>query len=127
MNIKHGFASFSTNDLDKTKDFYSDVLGLKAEEDKDMGLIKVGLPTGGEVMIYPKDNHEAASFTVLNLIVTDIDQAVDELSGKGVKFETYEGFGQDAKGVARSSDQNPGPPIAWFKDPAGNILAVIEG
>lgn len=126
MRTKRVFSSFSTNDLGKTKDFYIKTLGLEVEKDKDMDILKLKLPGGGEVMIYPKDNHEPASFTVLNLLVENIDESVDELTKKQVGFEKYDGFGQDNKGIARSSDTNPGPAIAWFKDSAGNILAIIE-
>lgn len=119
------FSSFSTNDLEKAKKFYSDVLGLDVVEMKDMGLLQLRLAGGGSVMIYPKENHTPATFTVLNFPVSDIDKAVDELTGKGVQFERYEGFEQDEKGIARGGEDR-GPSIAWFKDPAGNILAVLE-
>jgi predicted enzyme related to lactoylglutathione lyase len=82
----------------------------------------VHLPDGGRVFIYPKPNHEPATFTVLNFAVDNIDAAVDELSRRGVQFERYEGIPADAKGIVRGN----GPDIAWFKDPAGNILAVVE-
>ena len=125
-DIKSVFSSFSTDDLKKSEEFYSQTVGLKVEEDKTMGLLKLHLPGGTTVMVYPKDNHEPAAFTVLNLVVDDIDTAVDNLSAKGVKFETYEGFKQDAKGIARSDKPEAGPSIAWFKDPAGNVISVIN-
>lgn len=114
------FSSFSVNDLQKAKDFYAQTLGLKVQESKE------GLelhPGENDVFIYPKPNHSPATFTVLNFLVDDIEQTVDELSGKGVKFEHYDGeIKTDEKGIHR----NGGPTIAWFKDPAGNILSVVE-
>ena len=117
----HAFAGFSSNDIPKTKDFYSQKLGLEVTEENGMLTLHPG--GGGTVLIYPKDNHEPATFTVLNFPVEDIDKAVDGLVAKGIELERYEGFDQDERGVMR--DQ--GPAIAWFKDPAGNILSVLEG
>jgi catechol 2,3-dioxygenase-like lactoylglutathione lyase family enzyme len=117
----HGFSGFSSNDIAKSKQFYSETLGLEVTEEN--GMLTLHLAGGGKVLIYPKDNHEPASFTVLNFPVADIDTAVDGLIQAGVKFERYEGMGQDERGIAR---ENP-PLIAWFKDPAGNILSVLEG
>lgn len=120
------FSSYSTNDVKKTKDFYQQTLELKVEE-TDMGehsFLTVTLATGGRVLIYPKPNHEPATFTVLNFPVDNIDTAVDELTKRGVRFLQYEGdIKTDEKGIARGSD---GPPIAWFEDPAGNIISVLE-
>ena len=116
----HGFSGFSTNDIPKAKEFYSGTLGVEVTEEN--GMLTLHLAGGGTVLIYPKDNHEAATFTVLNFPVADIDKAVDDLTNAGVQFEKYEGSGQDEKGIAR---QYP-PPIAWFKDPAGNILSVLQ-
>lgn len=123
-NFKKSFSSFSTNDIEQAKDFYGNVLGLNIQE-SDMGVIQLKLFGEHNVMIYPKPNHEAASFTVLNFLVDDIDQAVDELISKGLKFEHYDeaNLRTDEKGISRG---NGGPNIAWFKDPAGNILAVLE-
>lgn len=115
------FSSFSVNDLDKAKAFYNEVLGLQVTP-MDMGHLEV---KGGNhtVMIYPKPDHTPATFTVLNFPVENIDKAVDELISRGVNFEKYEGaIKTDAKGIARGD----GPLIAWFKDPAGNILSVLE-
>ena len=123
MNFKGVFSGFSVDDLDKAKQFYSEVLGFKVEED--MGL-QIILPGGGKIFVYPKENHARATYTVLNLVVEDIDKAVEELSDKGVKFEKYEGFHQDEKGIARGKEAKMGPDIAWFKDPAGNILSVLQ-
>jgi catechol 2,3-dioxygenase-like lactoylglutathione lyase family enzyme len=116
----HGFSGFSTNDIARAKEFYSGTLGVEVTEEN--GMLTLRLAGGGTVLIYPKDNHEAASFTVLNFPVADIDKAVDQLTSAGVQFEKYEGSGQDERGIAREYP----PPIAWFKDPAGNILSVIE-
>jgi len=120
------FSSFSVDDLASAKKFYTETLKLKLDNER-MGLT-LNLPKGGTLFLYPKKNHVPATFTVLNLIVDDIDKAVDELAGKGVRFEHYDGeIKTDPKGIARSGPRNPGPSIAWFKDPAGNILSVIEG
>ena len=116
------FSSFSVDDLRASSAFYGGVLGVKVLEEKE-GL-SLAL-TGTKVFIYPKPNHTPANFTVLNFAVPDVEQAVDQLIGRGVRFEQYAGedLQTDAKGICRSSG---GPPIAWFKDPAGNILSVVE-
>ncbi|HEX7047390.1 MAG TPA: VOC family protein [Gammaproteobacteria bacterium] len=123
------FSSFSVNDLGKAKMFYGEVLGLEISAVKMDDMPKeywpLSLRVGGgtDVLIYPKPNHEPATFTVLNFPVPDIEKAVDALSAHGVHFEHYEGdIETDAKGIHRSD----GPLIAWFKDPAGNVLSVIE-
>ena len=116
----HAFSGFSTNDIPKTKEFYGGTLGLEVTEEN--GMLTLHLAGGGRVLIYPKDDHEPASFTVLNLPVDDIDSAVDRLTAAGVTFERYEGSGQDERGIARAYP----PPIAWFKDPVGNILSVLQ-
>ena len=118
------FSGISVNDLDKAKKFYTETLDLELDSDE-MGL-QLRLPGGGHLFIYQKDNHEPASFTVLNFVVEDIDDAVDALAKAGVTFEKYEGFHQDEKGIARGIAAKMGPDIAWFKDPAGNILAVLK-
>lgn len=118
------FSGFSVNDLEKAKTFYTEVLGLKVE-DETMGLT-LGLPAGGSSFIYPKENHEPATYTMLNFVVSDIDEAVDSLVEMGVEFEIYEGMTQDEKGIARGIDAKMGPDIAWFKDPAGNIISVLQ-
>lgn len=116
------FSSFSANDLQKAKEFYGGTLGVDLTEQKE-GLA-LHLDGGGEIFIYPKPNHTPASFTVLNFPVDNIDKAVDELTELGVTFEQYEGdIKTDEKGISRA---NGGPEIAWFKDPAGNILSVLE-
>lgn len=118
------FSSFSTNDIAKTKEFYSQTLGLDVEvQDEAMPLLTLHLAGGGSVLIYPKDDHTPATFTVLNFPVRNIDTAVDDLTARGVTFEQYTGEMQtDEKGIMRTG----GPLIAWFKDPTGNILSVIE-
>lgn len=117
------FSSYSVNDLAKAESFYRDILGLNVKRDP-MGILEVKAGGGLRVMIYPKEDHQAASFTVLNFLVDDVDKTVDELIAKGVKFEQYEGeIKTDKKGISRDSG---GPEIAWFKDPAGNILSVLN-
>jgi predicted enzyme related to lactoylglutathione lyase len=125
----HAVSSFSVDDIAKAKQFYGETLGLEVKEDAKMGMLTIHLKTGGEIMIYPKPNHEPATFTVLNFPVDDIEQAVQELGEKGVEFEHYtEGpVKTDDKGIARGKEAGMGPDIAWFKDPAGNVLAVLEG
>jgi catechol 2,3-dioxygenase-like lactoylglutathione lyase family enzyme len=119
------FSGFSVDDQDKAKEFYTKTLGLELA-DETMGL-ELKLPGGGHVFVYPKDDHEPATFTILNFVVDDVDEAVRELVGRGVEFERYEGMSyQDDKGIARGLKANMGPDIAWFKDPAGNILAVLQ-
>ena len=114
------FSGFSVDDIDTAKDFYGGTLGLDVrEEPYGLGLDLAG---GGTVFIYPKDDHEPATFTVLNFPVPDIEAAVDALMSQGVAFERYDGMGQDDRGIASME----GPRIAWFRDPAGNILSVIQ-
>ena len=118
------FSGFSVNDLAAARTFYGQTLGLQVEENAQGGLqLKVAGPSG--IFIYSKDDHVPATYTILNFLVADIDSAVDELAGKGVKFEKYEGI-TDAKGIARGSSVGQGPDIAWFKDPAGNFLSVLK-
>jgi catechol 2,3-dioxygenase-like lactoylglutathione lyase family enzyme len=123
----HAFSGFSSNDIPAAKTFYGDVLGLSLEDS--MGGLDVTLPGGHHVFIYPKPDHQAATFTVLNFPVDDIDAAVDELNAKGVKTKIYEDsehFRTDEKGIARPpAGSGFGPNIAWFKDPAGNVLSVL--
>lgn len=120
------FSGFSVDDLGKAKEFYGNTLGLEVSEDKEMGVVALKIAGGTEIFVYPKDNHEPATFTILNFPVSDIDRAVDDLTAKGVRFERYDMPGQpgpDEKGIYRGEF---GPPIAWFKDPAGNVLSVLE-
>ena len=116
------FSGFAVDDLDKARAFYEGTLGL--EVSTEMGLLNLLLDGGARpTLVYPKPDFEPATYTILNFPVDDIDAAVDALTERGVAFEIYEGFGQDEKGIARSDE---GPPIAWFRDPAGNILSVLE-
>jgi len=115
------FSGFSVNDLAAAKEFYSGTLGLAVEE----GGPGLRLPIGNGILIYEKSNHTPATYTMLNFPVDDIDQAVEDLKRKGVTFEHYEGM-TDEKGIARGIDAGQGPDIAWFTDPAGNILSVLK-
>ncbi|MEV4430120.1 VOC family protein [Streptomyces sp. NPDC053792] len=119
------YSGFSVDDLDAARGFYGDVLGLTVEETgmEGMRMLNLTLPGGARVFVYPKENHTPATFTILNFEVDDIDRAVDELVGRGVTFERYPGFEADEKGVVRSGH---GPAIAWFTDPARNVLAVLS-
>ena len=117
------FSSFSVNDIQAAKKFYTTVLGLDVV-DNPMGLIELKIAGANNIIVYPKPNHVPATFTILNFPVDDIDTAVDALTEKGILFEQYEGqIKTDEKGIYRGSR---GPRIAWFKDPAGNILSVLE-
>ena len=118
----NAFSGFSVDDLEKAKAFYGQVLGLELSEMN--GLLELHLGGGARVLIYPKPNHTPATFTILNFPVANVEEAVDELTRRGVRFERYdeEDLKTDAKGIARGE----GPTIAWFKDPAGNILSVLE-
>ena len=120
LKDSHAFSGFSAPDLAAEKAFYADTLGLDVTEEND--LLGLNFTNGHSVMIYPKENHEPATFTVLNFPVDDIEAAVDKLASAGVTFERYEGFDQDERGISRGE----GPLIAWFKDPAGNILSVLK-
>jgi catechol 2,3-dioxygenase-like lactoylglutathione lyase family enzyme len=125
LKTKQAFSGFSVDNLAKAREFYAGTLGLTVD-DAGAGL-GLQLPGGGTVFVYPKDDHQPATFTILNFEVEDIDEAVDELMNRGVQFERYEGLPVDEKGILRGISQNRGPDIAWFKDPAGNILAVLKG
>ena len=116
------FTSFSANDISKAKEFYAGTLGLEVSETD--GLLTLHLVGGSKVLIYPKSNHVAATFTVLNFPVEDVDQAVDKLRKHGVRFERYDepDMKTDEKGIMWGN----GPTIAWFKDPAGNVLSVVH-
>jgi len=113
------FSGFSADDIPRAKQFYGETLGLNVSEE--MGGLILHLGGGVDVFVYPKENHVPATFTILNFPVEDVDAAVDRLTEAGVTFEHYEGFDQDEKGIARGGE---GPTIAWFRDPAGNILSV---
>jgi catechol 2,3-dioxygenase-like lactoylglutathione lyase family enzyme len=115
------FSGFAVDDLQAAREFYEGTLGLNVSDDN--GLLTLHLAGGRDTLVYPKPDYVPATYTILNFPVADIDEAVDRLAERGVRFERYEGFEQDEKGIARLED---GPDIAWFTDPAGNILAVLE-
>jgi len=117
------FSGFSVNDIPKAKKFYGETLGLEVSESN--GLLTLRLAGGASVLIYPKPNHTPATFTILNFPVDSVDKAVDEITKRGVRFEIYNqpDLKTDERGIVRNA---PGPTIAWFKDPAGNILSVLE-
>ena len=118
------FSGFAVDDLEAARPFYEDTLGLKVSViDEEGGLMALNLAGGRDVFVYRKPDHAPANYTILNFRVDDIEQTVDELSSRGVRFERYDGFDQDEKGITRGA---PGPAIAWFTDPAGNILSVLE-
>ena len=121
IKYKEIFSGFSVDDIEKAKSFYEKTLGMKVKQDH-MGHLELHIEGSNSVLVYPKPNHSPASFTVLNFPVEDIDKAVDELRKRGVDFEQYgEPIKTDEKGICRGE-----PNIAWFKDPAGNILSVLE-
>jgi len=115
------FSGFSVDDVEAARNFYADTLGLEVSEEN--GMLSLHLGGGAEVLAYPKPNHVPAEFTVLNFPVDDVEATVDELTTKGVTFEHYDGSPQDAKGIMRGQ----GPDIAWFRDPAGNVMSVLSG
>jgi catechol 2,3-dioxygenase-like lactoylglutathione lyase family enzyme len=114
------FSGFSVNDIPTAKRFYAETLGLEVTEE--YGMLTLHIAGGTSILVYPKADHTPATYTILNFPVDEIDAAVDELTQRGVTFERYEGMEQDERGIARGE----GPPIAWFKDPAGNILSVLQ-
>ena|ERR1041384_3730000 len=125
MFIKNkSFSSFSVNDIEKAKEFYGKTLGLDISSDNKMGILELHITDHYNIMIYPKPDHIPAAFTILNFRVDDIDNGVAELTKKGITFEHYEfeDIKTDEKGIMRGN----GPNIAWFKDPAGNILSVLD-
>jgi catechol 2,3-dioxygenase-like lactoylglutathione lyase family enzyme len=115
------FSGFSVDDLPKAKQFYGQTLGLEVSEAN--GLLTLHIAGGRNILVYPKDNHIPATFTILNFPVGNIEQAVDDLTSRGVRMEIYFEGKHDEKGIFRGG----GPLIAWFKDPAGNLLSVLEG
>jgi len=114
------FSGFAVDDMEKARQFYGETLGIRTSEE--YGLMTLHLAGGRDTLVYPKPGHVPASYTILNFVVDDIDEAVDQLVERGVQFERYEFMGQDEQGINRAG----GPYIAWFKDPAGNILAVLQ-
>ena len=122
LNESKAFSGFSVDNLEKAKEFYSKILGLEVTENQ-MGVLELHVSGGNNILIYPKPNHVPATFTILNFPVTDIEKAVKELKEKGITFESYESpIKTDEDGIFRGG----GPLIAWFTDPAGNILSVLE-
>ena len=122
MTLKdtRAFSGFAVNDLQKAREFYAETLGLHTSEAND--LLTLHLAGDRDTLIYPKPDFVAATYTILNFEVEDIEKAVDELTASGVKFERYDGMKQDERGIHRAG----GPLIAWFTDPAGNILSVVQ-
>jgi predicted enzyme related to lactoylglutathione lyase len=117
------YSGFAVDDLETARRFYSETLGVRTTVlDEENGLLSLHIAGDRDTLVYVKPDHRPANYTILNFPVEDIDEAADRLAQRGVTFERYQGFEQDEKGVARG----PGPKIAWFKDPAGNILAVLE-
>ena len=114
------FSGFSVDSAANAKQFYGETLGVRVSEEN--GLLTLHIAGGTDVIVYPKENHAPATFTILNFPVDDIERAVVELTGRGIEFERYDGMDQDAQGINRGG----GPLIAWFKDPAGNILSILE-
>ena len=117
------YSGFAVDDLDQAREFYGETLGIKTSVmSEENGLMSLDLAGDRTTLVYVKPDFAPATYTILNFPVDDIDQAVDELASRGVRFERYDDFDQDEKGIARG----PGPAIAWFKDPAGNILSVLQ-
>ncbi|MBK6265158.1 VOC family protein [Marivirga sp. S37H4] len=127
FNFQSTFSGFSVDDLQKAKTFYRDMLGISILEEEDMGFA-LQLSGGNHPFIYPKPDHQPATFTVLNFVVKDIDAAIENLKTKGISFLKYnrEDLPQDEKGVLRGLSEGRGPDIAWFEDPAGNVLSVLQ-
>jgi len=127
--FRDAFTGFSVDDIDAARDFYGRALGLAVEEAPGAGGLNLRLPSGQAVFVYPKgEGHVPAEFTVLNLVVEDIDRAVEELNEAGVITKIYTGdesYGTDERGINRGSASGQGPDIAWFRDPAGNVLSVL--
>jgi catechol 2,3-dioxygenase-like lactoylglutathione lyase family enzyme len=114
------YSGFAVDDIEKAKAFYGETLGLNTTEEH--GLLTLHIAGDRPTLVYPKPDHEPANYTILNFPVDDIEKSVDELSERRVEFERYEGFDQDERGIFRAE----GPFIAWFKDPAGNVLSVLQ-
>ena len=114
------FSGFSVSDIPAARRFYGETLDLEVAETN--GMLTLHIAGGTDILVYPKPNHVPAEYTILNFPVDDIERAVDDLTGRGIRFERYDGMDQDERAINRGG----GPPIAWFKDPAGNVLSVIE-
>jgi predicted enzyme related to lactoylglutathione lyase len=120
LGASRAYSGFSVDDIPAAKQFYAETLGLEVSEAN--GMLTLNTSGGAGILVYPKPDHTPATFTILNFPVEDIDATVDELRRRGVELQRYEGSSQDEKGIQRGM----GPPIAWFTDPAGNILSVLE-
>ena len=120
IDTSRAFSGFAVDDIEAARRFYADTLGMKVTETN--GLLRLSVAGDAQVLVYPKPNHEPATFTILNIPVPDVEAAVDELAARGVTFRRYDGFEQDDRGIFRGG----GPLIAWFTDPAGNVLSVVE-
>ena len=114
------FSGFAVDDLGRAREFYEGTLGIRVAEEPQF--LTLHLADGRDTLVYPKPDFTPATYTILNFVVDDVETAVDELLARGITLERYDGFDQDAKGISRGE----GPTIAWFKDPAGNILSVLE-
>lgn len=127
VQIRDAFQGFSVDDVEAARRFYGEALGLEVADE--MGGLSLTLPSGQHVFVYPKDDHTPATFTILNFVVDDLDRAVDELNAAGVVTKIYEApndFGTDERGIMRGEASGMGPDIAWFRDPAGNVLSLIK-
>jgi predicted enzyme related to lactoylglutathione lyase len=120
----NAYSSFAVDDVERAREFYGDTLGIETSTVEEMpgGLLILNLAGGRDTLVYPKPDYVPATYTVLNFAVDDVEKAVDDLTSRGVSFDRYDGFGQDDKGIARGN----GPDIAWFRDPAGNVLSVVQ-
>jgi catechol 2,3-dioxygenase-like lactoylglutathione lyase family enzyme len=116
------FSGFAIDDLEQAREFYAETLGLDVKVIDEPGLLNIRLAGDRDILVYPKGDFEPATYTILNFPVDDVEAAVDGLAARGVTFERYDGMEQDEKGISRG----PGPEIAWFRDPAGNVLSVLE-
>jgi catechol 2,3-dioxygenase-like lactoylglutathione lyase family enzyme len=119
------YSGFSVDDIPAAKAFYGQTLGLQVDEQN--GMLRLTIASGAKVLVYPKPDHTPATYTILNFPVADIDAAVAQLAARGVTFQRFDGLDTDAKGIARGRSRNMGPDIAWFTDPAGNMLSVLQG
>ncbi len=125
VTSSYAFSGFGVDDIDAALAFYGDTLGFAVSQNE-MGILNITLPGGAMVIAYPRPDHVPAAYTILNITVDSIDAAVDELAAAGVSMERYEGMPHDEKGIMRGKAHDRGPDIAWFLDPAGNVLSVIE-
>jgi predicted enzyme related to lactoylglutathione lyase len=121
LKESEAYSGFAVNDTDRAKRFYGEVLGLAVTEiNAEYGMLSIGIKGSRDVFVYTKPDHQPATFTILNFPVPDVEAAVDDLTAKGVEFLRYDGFNQDERGISRGM----GPDIAWFTDPAGNVLSI---